>query len=495
MAAMEPLSREIHSVGIQYRFTKKMIKSLVGTMNARAMKLSRYSILSKMDEDEYLLVNASTGTVDVIDFEVYDLMIKKGEEGISRIESENKELFNKLVERGHLTDKSDEEETESIQQFRPWCDILYETKSKRVANIIITTYDCNLRCVYCFQRPLTQAMKKRQTLNEKLVDLVFGTVTKMDKNAANMPLELYGGEPLMLENWSLVEYILEKGNDMGFKFFLTTNGVTLKEYAPLLNRYDNVLYARVTLDGVKEVHDKRRVKLDGTGTFDDIIDGVDALLKKNIRVALKVVIDAGNIDHLPELFEFIISKNWHKNPLMGFGMSSIVETGCPTDSKMLPESVILPKILGILAQKELYLKNFEYAPTGASHVRNMLSGVRSAPWVYGCNFFMSGLVFDPLGDLYSCVRMASNRKLRIGRYSPVLKMFRGKNELFRKRHVFNMAKCKECKYALICGGGCMYEAWLSNKSFYEPRCPDYESLFNYWAPFAYKQIRAKNSAR
>ena len=53
---------------------------------------------------------------------------------------------------------------------------------------------------------------------------------------------------------------------------------------------------RITLDGEKEIHDKRRVLCNGDGTFDVIVSNIKKFSEKGIRVKIRVNIDKENVD-------------------------------------------------------------------------------------------------------------------------------------------------------------------------------------------------------
>ena len=69
----------------------------------------------------------------------------------------------------------------------------------------------------------------------------------------------------------------------------------------------------MTLDGTETIHNKRRFLKGGAGTFDKIVRGIDACLKNNIPVNLRMVVDKENIDNLPELAQLAIDKGWTKS--------------------------------------------------------------------------------------------------------------------------------------------------------------------------------------
>lgn len=135
---------------------------------------------------------------------------------------------------------------------------------------------------YCFEKHVLK--RKRDWLNKIVdrgqVDKIFKTISMLDKDTNNRDsVVLYGGEPLQKQNSTIIKYILDCGRDLGYSFMIVTKGVDLAEFVPILINYE-VKKIQVTLDGPKEIHNSRGFKADGTGSFDDIVAGIEAAKKR-----------------------------------------------------------------------------------------------------------------------------------------------------------------------------------------------------------------------
>lgn len=89
----------------------------------------------------------------------------------------------------------------------------------------------------------------------------------------------------------------------------------------------------------------------------------------------------------------------------------------------------------------------------------------------GCNF-----IFSPYGDITTCLMLAGNSVHQIGYFdersvkiNPVL------DERWSNRTVLRISKCSECKFALICGGGCPVASIDINEDIDCPVCSDIEN--------------------
>ena len=86
-------------------------------------------------------------------------------------------------------------------------------------------------------------------------------------------------------NWDVVKQIVEyarsKEEEYGkkFRFTITTNGMLLDdEKIDYINKeMSNVV---LSIDGRKEVNDRMRVKVDGTGCYDRIVKNYKKLVEK-----------------------------------------------------------------------------------------------------------------------------------------------------------------------------------------------------------------------
>jgi len=103
-----------------------------------------------------------------------------------------------LIKRGYLTTLNQSEELIKLEQI---CNSSLNY-FKRYRNFgLVITYECNLKCTYCFQRDLAEKRGvSSKTLNIPQVNLFFDLIDNItQKESCAKPLIcLYGGEPLML---------------------------------------------------------------------------------------------------------------------------------------------------------------------------------------------------------------------------------------------------------------------------------------------------------
>lgn len=188
---------------------------------------------------------------------------------------------------------------------------------------IWVTNNCNFRCRYCY---VPQYMKNmEQDTADKVIDFIK-EMAQLDEDK-EIIINFHGGEPLL--NFDLIQQIMGRCKKIferkNLLFGITTNGSMLtKEIAEIL--VDNFKYnLSISLDGSKEVNDFNRRHLDGSGTYDRIIDNLLYIKTLDPYVRVRVTYNTktvrcifNSIRHIVELgFKKIVAvpdftdENWN----------------------------------------------------------------------------------------------------------------------------------------------------------------------------------------
>ena len=64
----------------------------------------------------------------------------------------------------------------------------------------------------------------------------------MYANKKKPVISLYGGEPLLISNYSIIENVLDFASLYKLEVRIVTNGTTISKFKDLLKKYDNVPY-------------------------------------------------------------------------------------------------------------------------------------------------------------------------------------------------------------------------------------------------------------
>ena len=159
---------------------------------------------------------------------------------------------------------------------------------------------CNLTCKHCYSISADKDFPGELSTAE-----VFKTMD--DLKAFHVPvLILSGGEPLMRPD---IFDISKRAKDMGFYVGLSTNGTMIDESnidAIAAIGYD---YVGISIDGVRETHDKFRRK---EGAFDESMHGIRLCHEAGIKVGMRFTLTMDNAHELPELLNIMEQENIDK---------------------------------------------------------------------------------------------------------------------------------------------------------------------------------------
>lgn len=142
---------------------------------------------------------------------------------------------------------------------------------------LLITKQCNMRCTYCVEK----GHYANQYMSKSVIDSV---VDLMNRSTKISQLTLFGGEPLMIENLDILNYLIDKliSSDLHPQIHIMTNGQDLNndEMLKLFNKcnINNILtYVQFSIDNIKEVNDSRRITINKESAFDRAISGLHRL--------------------------------------------------------------------------------------------------------------------------------------------------------------------------------------------------------------------------
>lgn len=437
-------------------------------------------------EEGYILFNTFTGAGDLVDISVVEYLetVDKGE----RVPLINPEIVKKLIERGYLTTLNPKEE---LLRMKRVYDLLKHYQKLSPITGIIITYDCNAGCVYCFQRDLA---RERDTLTRAIsftqVDSISTYVRELVQKEPRIKPQvfLYGGEPLMTRNFEIVRYILEIFSQ--FDFYIITNGIELADFIPLLKKF-RVGRLQITIDGPKEVHDLRRPTMDGSSSFERVLEGVNLALKEKIPVYVRVNIDKRNIGNIKEFIDSFGSNIKDNVGLLKIGPALVMPSGgnpCHHEELCTREE-FNQFMLGL--EKDLPIEHSAVAFPGKGILHTLIqrTDVRNTlPVFFICGATtLANLLFDPYGDVYTCFGAVGYEEHKTGSYDEAGIRFNENYHLWTNRSVFTIEECEGCRYALLCGGGCALQAHYKTGSIMKPDCPNYKEVFHTYLPYFWKK--------
>jgi len=328
---------------------------------------------------------------------------------------------------------------------------------------ILLTMSCNLRCTYCFQGHDNRSM----TLDREKADRIIGFITSSAKNRGvkHISIMLFGGEPLV--NINVGYYILAKieefckQNDMTYSSAIITNGTLLNvDIISKLFRF-NCHMIQVTLDGIKKIHDSRRMYQNGKGSFDETIKAL-MLLKEHrkIHTVIRINIDKTNIDKTHELLEYIGKNSIDLTDFrVDFGIVRGETAGCSGYSENCFNESEIGDVLYDLWNSAI-LQGFKYNIRPIR--KNMYCGL------YSNNQF----TIDPNGDVYKCWEHVGDGKHLMGKIDKYGNLVNLTYAFFdwMSRDPLKNEQCNKCVYLPVCGGGCGVMSYNQTGSYHSSGC-------------------------
>ncbi len=419
---------------------------------------------------EHYVIDVNSGSVHIVDKLVYDIL-----------EDDKLEEKQKVIDR--LKDNYDKEEIEEaydeikelIEKEILYSKDLYEdiasssnkTPSYIKALCLNIAHDCNLRCKYCFAdegdykgcRKLMSA-----EMGKKAIDFVI----KKSGPRKNIEVDWFGGEPLMAFDAikEIMEYTKEqeKIHNKNIRFTMTTNATLLND--EIMDYLDkNMGNIVLSIDGRKEVNDKVRVRVDGSGSYDSILPKIRKMVQvrdKSKQYYARGTFTRWNTDFFEDI-KFMADE--------GFDEISIEPVVLPEDHPLSLREEDLPTIFE--QYDKLYFEMLKRHKEGKEfkfyHFNIDLQG---GPCVYkrisGCGAGHEYVAVTPEGDIYPCHQFIGNKDFKLGSLLDDEELNTDIIDKFKNAHIYNKPECKKCWARFYCSGGCQANNYNFNGDMHKP---------------------------
>jgi len=447
------------------------------------MKYSKHNIFSKIrDSENYFIVNLLSGDADILSSGDAD-KIKLLQKGDSL---NDQDFFDELADKGYLTDESEE----NREYRRKYLDFLDNREKEEIQIFFVTNYSCNFACQYCYQGQYSYPAK---VLNRDVIDAFFSYV-KSEFVSRKKYVTIFGGEPLLNnpKQKDLIDYIIDRSVKDDLSLCFVTNGYYLEEYMPFL-RKGKIREIQVTLDGTASIHNSRRFLKGGGGTFDKIVKGIDACLKDNIDVNLRMVVDKENIDNLPDIARFAINKGWTKSTHFKtqIGRNYELHHCQSAPDKLFDRASLYESIFGLIKNNPHILEFYKPAYSVSKFLFE--NGELPAPLFDSCPACKTEWAFDYTGKIYSCTATVGKTDESLGTFYPVVTKKEDIILQWESRDVTSIPECINCHVQLACGGGCGSVSKNSTGNICSPDCRPIKELMELGFSAYFNSPPEKNS--
>ena len=393
-----------------------------------------------------------------------------------------------LRQRGYLTHLSFADEKELFGRLATQ---LHERATQSAPGFLfMPTYDCNLRCSYCFQDHMRTDGSFRHLLRSirpRMIERLFAAIPKIearhgvDGSRGRRDIGFFGGEPLLAASRPIVEEIMARAGERA-DFWAVTNATDLEAYRDLLGP-GKLGRLQITLDGPPAEHDRRRVYADGSGTFERIARNITMALELGTLISVRLNVDRGNLGDLPAVAAEIIARGWHESESFSAYTAPISPSNDKTDRATTLNSWELDQALTEMREEYPDLRVLARPDEGIrARARQIFGGAEEVlPQLKPtfCSAHSQMYIFDPFGDIYACWERTGDARIRIGHVEPdgEVRLKTDQHRQWRSRTVASNPVCQQCRYALHCGGGCAILALGQRGKFHSNYCDGFASRF------------------
>ena len=182
-------------------------------------------------------------------------------------------------------------------------------KKLRFSPTVCITHNCNLNCVYCYQKHDCNSRMSFDTA-KKVIDWIFQNVPS---NMEEVEIGLIGGEPLLEFNLikQMFEYVRQLNPPYPYLFYATTNGTLLtEEMKAWFTQNKKHFWLGLSLDGDRDTHNHNC-----SNSFDKI--DIDFFRNNWNEQSIKMTLSDYSLKHLAHNIKFVHS--------LGFPISGVNE--------------------------------------------------------------------------------------------------------------------------------------------------------------------------
>lgn len=394
------------------------------------MKESNYNFFvepnDKGDGESLLAFNAITCALAKISRENYNDFIDAQKNGFNSL---NGDLKKQLIHGRFIVD---DECDELMELQHNLLSSRYDTKN--LALTIAPTLGCNFDCIYCYENDHSDFSKMSKETQTKIVELVEENI----KNGVKyFSVTWYGGEPLLamdvIEELTTRLYDICEVAKVPYDAMVITNGYMLDRDTVARLNDCHVSRIQVTLDGPKEIHDKRRFLKGGYPTFDRIVSNLEESIDILPPVALRVNVDKDNFSRVDEL-----KKQFSRDDLKEKITVYIAMVDALNENYNQEDCITIEKF----ANMDIHF----YDDPMAFYPR---------PTTNACGADAIGhLVIAPDGSLYKCWDDIGITEMSVGNIHDTQYSYHPRYYEYMMFDATTDENCSVCKLLPICMGGC-----------------------------------------
>ena len=309
--------------------------------------------------------------------------------------------------------------------------------------MIYPTLTCNLDCPYCFEKV------ERKSMNVEQFDTLKNFLIQQAQNTKHTAIIIRwtGGEPLLV--WEKIAEITTEvntecvKNNIKFASSLSTNATLITEKIAKKIAALEFNPITVSIDGPRDLHNKRRFYKKNRGSFDDVVRGINCLSEYS-KVILRVNFDKENYPSYERLLVELNESLQHKHNISMYLKPVTAAYNYGFDSTMYDDFDFFNIEEDLIQITQKHQFNLEIHP-GFQYSTRCIA------------YQIGSYVVDPQLHLYKCPihigqekekvgYIDKNAKINIERFSECVK--------YINLSPFDNEECKNCRVLPLCNGKC-----------------------------------------
>lgn len=277
----------------------------------------------------------------------------------------------------------------------------------------IVTSDCNLRCKYCYVVAKENNKRMHFSTAKKFIDYLMSDKLNRSKKVV---LDFIGGEPLLEIELidKICDYFKIKAFELSDEWYwqyrinICSNGLLYEDekVQNFIKKNIHKISFGISIDGNKQKHDLNRVKVDGSGSYDDIMR-ILPLWKQQFVPSTKVTFSSPDLIYLKDSILALWDLGIY-DVAANVVYEDVWNTG---DDKILEQELM--SLADHIIDKELYDKGYK-----CTFFMDFLGGFNTQG---DLNSIFCGagkmLAIDCSGNIYPCIRFSpnslSNKKAKV----------------------------------------------------------------------------------
>ena len=402
------------------------------------MKISKYTFMFDENGQEYYVYNTLSNALMEIDKESYSLLFEsRNTQKLSTADFDH-DLWEALCINNIISDN----DTDDYLKYK--ASITNIRKQRTGMHLTLApTMDCCFRCHYCFEK-----YKEKKYMTPEIMDQIIKYVTSYPE-LKNIKITWFGGEPLMAV--PQIEEFYDKFRDIWQEPFISniiTTGYHIDKESIRVMQKVGISSVQITLDGMKETHNKVKHLPSGEDVFERILSNIELLNDSapEINITIRVNLTLENKEEYIPLHKLCLTRF--------YGRSNIT----------ISPAFVLDRGTGDICRSNnnIFFGHIERSKFILNLAKN---GINSVFVRYPEPFFNEcairnemAIAFDPEGYAYKCWEVIGNKEYAIGKLNDD-GILTDINQTILNRQLygadtFDDPICSQCKYLPICNGGC-----------------------------------------